>query len=139
MFFDVFQQAEQESEVKSQKKWLVAEISDLLSLFVCDYVKPNKYSLGISLLQVVPSTRSLVLKKIRYTLYAYVNEYASFYAFPWRIEQYRLVFTTESHVQRLDNVWITRLIMSIPSVLTVSQPRPPNLSKTAGELNIQGK
>ena len=36
MFFDVFQQAEQESEVKSQKKWLVAEISDLLSLFVRD-------------------------------------------------------------------------------------------------------
>ena len=36
MFFDVFQQAEQESEVKSQKKWLAAEISDLLSLFVRD-------------------------------------------------------------------------------------------------------
>ena len=40
MFFDVFQQAEQESEVKSQKKWLVAEISDLLSLFVRDCTQP---------------------------------------------------------------------------------------------------
>ena len=36
MFFNVFQHAEQESEVKSQKKWLFAEISDLLSLFVRD-------------------------------------------------------------------------------------------------------
>ena len=38
MFFDVFQQALQESEVKSQKKWLFAKISDLLSLFVRDCI-----------------------------------------------------------------------------------------------------
>ena len=47
MVFDIFQQAEQESEVKSQKKWLVAEISDLLSLFVRDRTSLKAKSLGM--------------------------------------------------------------------------------------------
>ena len=63
-----------------------------------EVVKPNKYSLGISLLRVVPSTCSLALKKFRYTFYVYVNEYTNFYIFPWHIEQYsKGVPARESH------------------------------------------
>ena len=39
MFFDVFRRAEQESEVRLPKKCLVAEISNLLTLFVRDCIQ----------------------------------------------------------------------------------------------------
>ena len=58
--------------------------------------EPNKYSLASSLLCVVPSSGSLILKKFSYNLYAHISKYTNFYAFPWHIEQYRSVFTTES-------------------------------------------
>ena len=71
--------------------------------------EPNKHSLASSLLRVVSSSGSLALKKFRYNLDAYISKYTNFYAFLWHIEQYRSIFTTESHVQRLDNLWITRM------------------------------
>jgi hypothetical protein len=38
-----------------------------------------------------------------YNLYAYISKYTTFHAFPWHIEQYSSVFTTEKQVQRLAN------------------------------------
>jgi hypothetical protein len=65
--------------------------------------EPNKYSLVSSLLNAVPSTGSLMLKKFMYNLYAYVSKYTNFHAFPRHIEQYSSVFTTEKQVQHLAN------------------------------------
>jgi len=75
----------------------------------------------------------------------YIDKYTIFYAFPWHIEQYRSVFTTESHVQRLDNPSVTQMfIHCIPSPPAHSCPTspsltPPSLSKTAKECGIKGK
>jgi hypothetical protein len=65
--------------------------------------EPNKYSLVSSLLNAVPSTGLLALKKFMYNLYAYISKYTNFHAFPWHIEQYSSVFTTEKQVQCLAN------------------------------------
>ena len=84
--------------------------------------EPNKYSLVSSLLRVVPSSGSLALKKFTYKLDVYISKYPNFYAFPWHIEQYRSVFTTESHVQRLDNLWITQMLILSPAHFCPTSP-----------------
>jgi len=78
-------------------------LATALIIIATEVVKLIKYSLASSLLHAVPSTRSLALKKFMYVSYTYIDKSTNFYAFPWHIEQYRSVFTTESHVQHLDN------------------------------------
>ena len=45
--------------------------------------------------------------------------------------------TTESHVQRLDNLWITQMLISSPAHFP--NITTPSLSKVAKEPGIKGK
>jgi hypothetical protein len=48
-----------------------------------------------------------------YVQYAYISKYTNFHAFPWHIEQYSSVFTTEKQVQHLANRESHRCLFSL--------------------------
>jgi hypothetical protein len=102
--------------------------------------EPNKYSLASSLLNSVPSTGSLALKKFMYNLYAYIIKYTNFHAFPWHIEQYSSVFTSEKQVQCLANPESRGCLFrhlpahSRPTPLQVSQKQQRNLESKVSKM-----
>jgi len=53
-------------------------LATALIVIATEVVKLLKYSLASSLLHAVPSTLSLMLKKFKYVLYAYIDKYTNF-------------------------------------------------------------